>query len=169
MRTIELVKKDWSQEFNQEAKLLKETLGDIKINIHHIGSTAIPGIYAKPIIDMILEVADINKLDRFNKKFEALGYVPKGEYGIAGRRYFQKGGDLRTHHIHAFAIGNEEIARHVRFRDYLRANKAKANEYESLKLSLAKKFKHDPEKYWEGKNDLIKQLDIEALTSDTKS
>ncbi|MCP3929902.1 MAG: GrpB family protein [Bacteroidetes bacterium] len=169
MRTIELVKKDWSQEFNQEAKLLKETLGDIIINIHHIGSTAIPGIYAKPIIDMILEVADINKLDRFNKKFEALGYVPKGEYGIAGRRYFQKGGDLRTHHIHAFAIGNEEIARHVRFRYYLRANKAKANEYESLKLSLAKKFKHDPEKYWLGKNDLIKQLDIEALTSDTKS
>lgn len=139
VRKIELAEynPDWPVLFASEAKAIKAVLGASVINIHHIGSTAVPGLAAKPIIDILLEVADITALTRANP-LKTLHYQARGESGIAGRRYFIKGGSVRTHHLHGFITGDANIARHLAFRDYLRANPAAAAEYAEVKRNAAR-------------------------------
>jgi len=163
-RIIEVVdySKDWPELFQREVEKLREVFGELAVAIHHIGSTAINGIKAKPTIDIIIEVSDINKVDIYNKEMEALSYIPKGENGIVGRRYFQKGQPQHTHHVHVFQLGDEEIDRHIIFRDYLNSHPHIAEEYSSLKEKLALKYKHDGISYTEGKSDFIKKIDIDA-------
>ena len=115
--------------FEAEAGLVRSVLGNTAIAIHHIGSTAVAGLPAKPIIDMLFEVAVLQQLDGFNNTMVGIGYEPMGEFGIPGRRYFRKGGDNRIHQIHAFASGDFNLTRHLAFRDYLRTNPAAAAEY----------------------------------------
>jgi len=102
MRKIEVVPYDpmWTKAFEQEAEALKKALGENCVEVHHIGSTSVSGLSAKPVIDMIPVVRDITKVDEANEAMKALGYDPQGEYGIPFRRYFQKGGNNRTHHAH---------------------------------------------------------------------
>lgn len=128
---------------------------------HHIGSTAIPCIHAKPVIDMLLEVADLAALDRQQAQMEALGYLAKGENGIAERRFFLKynAAGVRTHHIHAFLIGSVQVKRHLAFRDYLRAHPQQAQAYSDLKCQLAKQYPTDIEQYLAGKDTFIKAID----------
>ena len=92
LKLIEVVpyEPNWPMEFEQEAGQIKKALGDNCIEIHHIGSTSIPNLAAKPIIDMIPVVLDISKVDSANAAMQALGYEAKGEYGMLFRRYFQK-------------------------------------------------------------------------------
>lgn len=92
---------------------------------------------AKPIIDMLIEVRSIEAVSQFDEQMKANGYTPKGENGIAGRRYFQKGGNKRTHHVHMYEQGNPAIERHLLFRDYLRAHPNIEKEYAVLKKRLA--------------------------------
>lgn len=81
---------------------------------------------------------NIRSIDNYNKEFEALGYEPKGEFGIAGRRYFRNGAKIRSHHIHIFREGNlNDIERHLAVRDYLRVHELSAFEYGKLKSKLA--------------------------------
>src|SRR5690606_37062128 len=81
---------DWPLVYKQEADLVSRAAGETFVRIHHIGSTAIPGIMAKPVIDMLLEVSAIEALDAQSEKFEMLGYEVMGEFGISGRRYFRR-------------------------------------------------------------------------------
>ena len=97
----------------EESEKIKNILNDIIIDIHHIGTTAIPGIKAKPVIDILVEVKDIEEVDQYNYKMEELEYEAMGEYGILKRRFFRKGKNNRTHHIHIFQTGNEEIKRRI--------------------------------------------------------
>jgi GrpB-like predicted nucleotidyltransferase (UPF0157 family) len=158
MRTIEVVEYDpsWPERFEEESNLLREKLGDIAVEVHHIGSTAVPGLAAKPIIDILIEVADLAALDARNRDMELIGYEPKGEFGIPGRRYFQKGGDNRTHQIHAFVAGDVNVSRHIAFRDYLRSNPGVAEEYGTLKKKVAETCDNDIEKYCDGKDAFVK-------------
>lgn len=158
MRTIEVVEYDpsWPERFEEESNLLRETLGDIAVEVHHIGSTAVPGLAAKPIIDILIEIADLAALDARNRDMELIGYEPKGEFGIPGRRYFQKGGDNRTHQIHAFVAGDVNVSRHIAFRDYLRSNPGVAEEYGTLKKKVAETCDNDIEKYCDGKDAFVK-------------
>lgn len=91
---IEIVGYDpaWEEKFNREARLIEEILGGELVAIHHIGSTAVKGLAAKPIIDIMPVVKDVSRADGFNARFEEIGYEAMGEFGIAGRRYFRKGG-----------------------------------------------------------------------------
>jgi GrpB-like predicted nucleotidyltransferase (UPF0157 family) len=140
-------------------------LGDVVVAIHHIGSTAIAGLPAKPIIDVLLEVKDIERLDRDTPRLEALGYEAKGEFGIPGRRYFRKDDarGIRTHHVHAFKAGNAHIARHLAFRDYMRAHPDEAQTYGALKQRLTHEHPHDSEAYIDGKDAFIKEQERRAL------
>ena len=95
--------------------------------------TSIPGIYAKPVIDILIGVVNINNIDKYNVEMDKLGYICKGEYGIKGRRFFMKGLYNRTHHIHIFQSDNPEILRHINFRDYLIAHSEEARIYSELK------------------------------------
>ena len=163
---IEIVGYDpaWEEKFNREARLIEEILGGELVAIHHIGSTAVKGLAAKPIIDIMPVVKDVSRADGFNARFEEIGYEAMGEFGLPGRRYFRKGGARRTHQIHAYQYDNvHEITRHLAFRDYLRENAGVRAAYEELKLALAKKFPHDIGAYCDGKDDFIKRAEAEAL------
>lgn len=163
-RRVEVVSynSNWKEMYKEESEKIKNILSDIIIDIHHIGSTAIPEIKAKPVIDILVEVKDIETVDRYNNKMEEFGYEVMGEYGIPKRRFFRKGGNKRTHHIHIFQTGNEEIERHINFKEYLIALQDKAREYSKLKEKLANKYSYDVENYTNGKNDFIKEIDRKA-------
>ena len=148
--------------YKEESEKIRNVLGDIIIDIHHIGSTAIPGIKAKPVIDMLIEVKDIEGVAQHNHKMKELGYEAMGEYGIPKRRFFRKGGNNRTHHIHIFQAGNEEIERHINFKEYLIAHPDKTREYSKLKEKLVHKYTYDVENYINGKSDFIKEIDRKA-------
>jgi len=149
----------WQQKFKEEAKKIEKIFKEIFVDIHHIGSTAVPLVKAKQIIDILVEVKDINKVENHNKAMEKLGYVALGEYGTPKRRFFQKGGNKRTHHVHIFEVGSPQIKRHIDFRDYLISNPKVAKEYSLLKEKLAKKYPYDIDKYQEGKDTFIKKID----------
>jgi GrpB-like predicted nucleotidyltransferase (UPF0157 family) len=130
--------------------------------LHHIGSTAVPGLAAKPIVDLLLEVTDLAALDQQTAALAALGYVNKGENGIAGRRYFYKNSaeqpQQRSHHLHAFVRGAPQIRQHLTLRDYLRGHPVAVAAYAALKLALAQQFPNDTQRYQAGKDHFIAQL-----------
>jgi len=155
---------DWPQQFAQAAQEIAAALGDRVVQIHHIGSTSIPGIYAKPVIDLLVEVDDINAVDAHNESLAAIGYEAMGEFGIPGRRYFRRdnAAGFRTHNAHTFATASPEIARHLTFRDYMIAHPDHAQTYSELKQKLAAQFPTDIEGYMDGKDSFIKAMDQQA-------
>jgi GrpB-like predicted nucleotidyltransferase (UPF0157 family) len=155
----------WRGQFEEEAGRIAAALGELVVRLHHIGSTAIPGIWAKPIIDMLLEVENIAGLDEHRSKLEVLGYEALGEFGIPGRRYFRKNdaAGVRTHQIHAFAAGSSQIEHHLAFRDYMREHHAAAQAYSALKQQLALAHPNDLEAYMKGKDPFIKEHEAKAL------
>jgi GrpB-like predicted nucleotidyltransferase (UPF0157 family) len=147
---------DWLEKYEIEAaKLMRIFLGEA-VQIHHIGSTSIPGMPAKPIIDMLMVVKDIQKIDDFNAIMENNGYTPKGENGIPGRRFFYKGDEMvHIYHLHVFQSGSSEIQRHLAFRDYLIAHPEEAQQYAKLKIGLSNQFPYNIDAYQDGKEELI--------------
>ena len=158
-RKIEVVayNPDWAKMFIDEKTALGALLENIAVSIEHIGSTSVDGLCAKPIIDMLVEVASLKALDDKSKALEAIGYEVKGENGIVGRRYFQKGGDDRTHHLHAFLSGDENLLRHRAFKDYLIAHPDIALEYAAIKQQAAQGCNNDSRMYMSLKNDFIEK------------
>jgi GrpB-like predicted nucleotidyltransferase (UPF0157 family) len=159
----------WIAAFTSAAKEAAPALGKNLLEIHHIGSTAIPGIYAKPIIDMLPVVADIAAVDQCISQMNSLGYESRGEYGIPGRRFFYRddSAGMRTHQIHAFQMGSPAITRHLAFRDFLRAHPDIALQYSELKRRLADAHPNDIEAYMDGKDAFIKEVQVKALAWDT--
>lgn len=154
----------WKSAFLSEADHIRDILGNELINVFHIGSTSVEGLKAKPIIDIMPVVNAIDRLDAYTGRFEELGYEALGEFGMPGRRYFRKGGDHRTHQIHAFQIDNLcDIERHLAVRDYLRAHPAVRREYGLLKSRLAERFPTDIESYSDGKADFVMAMEKESL------
>ena len=154
----------WPQLYRQEAEQIRAILRDNCVAIHHIGSTAVVGLCAKPVIDIMPVVVSLARVDAQKKAFEAIGYEVLGEFGIAGRRYLRKGGDERTHQLHIFEQGaDEQIERHLALRDYLRAHPQHAAVYGRLKRQLAQQFPWDIESYCDGKDDLVRKLEQAAL------
>ena len=161
-RDVELVphNPEWSRLADQEAERILEGINFPVIGIYHIGSTSVPGIKAKPILDFVLEVEDLEDVKKYHSNFIDLGYNSKGEFGIPGREFFTRdtNGD-RTHHLHVFQSGHPDIERHLVFRDYLRANPDAAREYENLKEELAKRFPKASGSYTEAKSEFILSMD----------
>lgn len=157
MRKIAVVPYDekWPEMFNAESFLIKTLLGDVATNIHHIGSTSVPGLSAKPVIDILLEVHDINELDKYIPAMVNAGYIARGENGISGRRYFIKGDDQRSHQVHAFSVGDIQILRHLAFRDYLRKNRNIAMAYAEIKRAAVLLYKNDAYRYSAFKTNFI--------------
>jgi GrpB-like predicted nucleotidyltransferase (UPF0157 family) len=154
---------DWPNAFAEEKRALEEILGSVADEIHHIGSTAVEGIAAKPIIDIMIEASSIEGVDKSTKEIEALGYEAKGEFGIAGRRYFRKSRDERTHQIHAYQTGDPNILRHVAFRDYLKAHANVRKQYQELKIKVAADCQNDMGRYCDGKDQFVRIHEAKAL------
>ncbi|MBI2786842.1 MAG: GNAT family N-acetyltransferase [Legionella longbeachae] len=149
----------WPIQFESEARAIKKALGDNCVEVYHVGSTSVPGLAAKPVIDMIPVVLDIMKVDKNTAAMQALGYEAKGEYGIPFRRYFQKGGNQRTHNIHIFEKGNSEIERHIKFRDWMITHPDDRDAYARLKKNLANQYPNDITAYCLGKDDFVAGID----------
>lgn len=166
MRKIEIVpyNPEWPRMFENEATLVRAAFGSNLVTLHHIGSTSVPGLSAKPILDMLAEVRDINAVDEINPAMTHLGYQALGEYGLPERRYFRKPSDeFHTHHVHAYQTGSGEVERHLAYRDYLRTHPADARAYAELKEKLARAFPFDATGYMNGKNSFVKDLERRAV------
>jgi len=123
----------WQARAESEIARLHESLPSLVVNVFHIGSTAIPHIHAKPIIDLLPVVRSVTELDDHVPAWQSLGYESWGEYGIAGRRYFTMADTAtgaRTVQLHCFQPESSQVERHVAFRDYLRAHPDQAAAYD---------------------------------------
>ncbi|CAI0942862.1 GrpB family protein [Serratia quinivorans] len=164
-RKITLVDYDinWPAKFEAEKQQIVNALDDCVVGCFHIGSTSVPGLAAKPVIDMLLIVSSLQILDRRQSVLEKIGYVAKGENGIAGRRYFYKGKQVRNYHLHAYEPTHPDIVRHLAFRDYLKNNPEIAEEYQRIKKQALISAKNSSGIYAELKDPFIKKHEAIAL------
>jgi GrpB-like predicted nucleotidyltransferase (UPF0157 family) len=177
-RVISVVDHDrtWSVAFEQEATALAGVFGRRLLRIHHIGSTSISGLCAKPIIDILIVLDQTATINSFNAAMETLGYRPRGECldatvpGTPGRFYFTKDQDgTRTHQVHVCADAHPEIVDKLAFRDYLRTHPVEAAAYGELKQRLALAHRDDNIGYMLGKDAFVKSLLAAARLSYTSS
>ncbi|UCG03342.1 MAG: GrpB family protein [Candidatus Heimdallarchaeota archaeon] len=147
----------WVQVYSKEKLQLEIAIGEQILNIQHIGSTAIPGMMAKPIIDIAVAVHDFKKAFKCVKPLKNLGYEYKGEFGIPNRHYFVKGSP-RVFHLHMLEISSQEWKNHLFFRDFLLQHPDKAKKYAELKKLLAQRFSADRDAYTEGKASFIIEI-----------
>jgi len=155
---------EWQDLYLAEEARLYGCIGDYVLDIQHVGSTSIPGLTAKPILDIAISVADFEEARYCIQPIERLGYRYHGEYGIPRRHYFTKG-DPMTHHVHMVESQSENWVTMISFRDHLRENSVLAEQYASLKLHLAKQFPRDRPAYQNGKEEFIRQV-LSAVCKD---
>ena len=155
----------WVKKYEEESLHIKDILSDNCIAIYHIGSTSVEGLAAKPIIDIMVAVRSLEKVDCVAEAFSKIGYEYLGEFGIEGRRYLRKGGDERTHQIHIFQADDwNNIGRHLAFRDYMRTHEKEREKYAQIKIELAKKFPYDIDGYCDGKENFVREMEEIALS-----
>jgi len=152
----------WPEMFAEAKARILEALDGLDVSVEHVGSTSVPLLAAKPIIDIMVVVPDAPIGKKTIAPLAVLGYEYRGELGIPGRLYFAKGGPPRTHHLHMYPHGHPESLRLLLFRDYLRTNPNAAHEYAELKRALAKRFRDDREAYTEAKSTFIKSIEADA-------
>jgi GrpB-like predicted nucleotidyltransferase (UPF0157 family) len=157
---IEVVRYDlaWPDRFRELAMPMRAALGDVALRIDHIGSTAVPGLDAKPIIDIQVSVADFDPLDAFRVALGRIGYVFRSENPERTKRYFRESPGQRRTHVHVRRSGSwaEQFA--LLFRDFLRAHADEAQRYAALKHSLAALYRTERDRYTEAKEPFIWEL-----------
>ena len=155
---------EWPARFHLEAERLGRLLGDELVAVHHIGSTSVPGLAAKPILDLLPLVRDITRVDGRTSALQEAGYQAWGEYGLPGRRYFTRDHEgHRTHNVHVYQADDPEVDRHLAFCAYLRAHEQARTEYEALKREAYAHHPADIAAYNAHKNAWIKQMERAAL------
>jgi len=157
---VEPYNPNWAKEFKRIEAFLLPHIGDLIIGIHHVGSTSVPGLSAKPIIDFDIEIADMNIFQKIKERLETLGYRHEGDYGIIGREVFKRNisDEFMGYHMYVCPSGSEEFKRHIKFRDSLRTDPDAVAEYGTLKMNLAAKYIDDIDAYVDGKAGLIKKI-----------
>jgi GrpB-like predicted nucleotidyltransferase (UPF0157 family) len=155
-------REEWHRLFADERDRLLDGIGGPSLPIEHIGSTAICGIAAKPILDIIIGTPEFLPEIPFVTDLEAIGYEYKGENGISERHYFGKG-EPRTVHLNVVRFGGQFWLSHLAFRDHLKNNRDAALEYERIKLSLAERFPNDREAYTKGKEEFVRSIIAHAM------
>ena len=159
----------WIAAFEEEAATLNRVFGKRAIEVHHIGSTAVPGLDAKPVIDILVVLDNTDDINSFDRGMEDIGYRVRGECvdapipGTPGRFYFTKvTNGVRSHHVHVCAKGHPEIFDKLAFRDYLRAHSSKAAAYGKLKRRIAAQYRFDNMVYMHAKDGFVKATLDEA-------
>lgn len=148
----------WKHAFEEEKQRLQAVVGDYVLDIQHIGSTAIPGGVAKPIIDIAIAVESFEDAFACVSPIEQIGYEYVGEHGIARRHYFVKRDPRTTHHVHMNEITSRDWKEQILFRDYLLAHPEAIDAYRALKFRLAEQFPLDRDAYTNGKEPFIRRI-----------
>lgn len=150
----------WKWSFLLIRKRLQRVLTTADALIHHIGSTAVEGLPAKPIIDIDIEIKTIHSFEDIKQKLYRLGYHHVGDQGIKGREVFKfkKWKLLPKHHLYVCVSGSPELKRHIAFRNYLLANSKTKEAYGKLKILAAKKHPYDMDAYLKMKGELINKV-----------
>lgn len=166
--TVRLVPHDpaWAALFAAEAGRLRAALGPaLPLALEHMGSTAVPGLAAKPILDLLGGYPPGAPVERWVRALVRAGYTHRGEQGIPGREFFRRG-EPRAYHLHLAVRDGSFWREHLAFRDALRARPAVRDAYAALKLELARRHPRDREAYIEGKGAFVRQVVAEALGRD---
>ncbi|PLT27998.1 GrpB family protein [Peribacillus deserti] len=145
----------WPDEFSRTAKVLREALGDKADRIDHIGSTSVPGLAAKPIIDIQISVKDLLELDTFRIPLERAGFLFRVENPERTKRYFREPTGTKRTHVHVRQSGSWAEQFSLLFRDYLRKHPEDCRRYEEVKHKLAKEYMFNREGYVNAKNPFI--------------
>lgn len=155
---------DWPRMAASHSEQLR-ALGPNILIVHHIGSTAVPGLAAKPIIDLMPLVADLAELDRGRGRIEGLGYNWRGEFGIPGRRFCILSGETGRSvvHLHFFKTDSPDVERHIAFRDYLRAHPEAAIAYQNEKRRARDLHPNDSNAYCDEKAEWVRKTEAAAL------
>jgi GrpB-like predicted nucleotidyltransferase (UPF0157 family) len=151
----------WPSQYEEEKDRILGAIGDVAVAIEHIGSTAVPGLGAKPIIDIMVAVSRLADAERCIDPLQEIGYEYVPEYNdvIPERRYFHKGPPgARTYHLHMVELTSGFWERHLLFRDFLRTHPKEARRYHELKKELAAKFGSDRDGYTEAKTSFIESV-----------
>ena len=150
----------WEQDFLLIEKELREALGELALRIEHVGSTAVRGLSAKPVIDIDVVIKDYSQFDNVVSSLKQIGYHHEGDLGIAGREAFKYTGKehLKKHHLYVCPLDSNELKRHTAFRDYLRSHPEAVREYSRIKETGARLYPYDIEKYIEYKSPFIESI-----------
>lgn len=153
MKRVEVVQYDpeWPELFAQLRERLLGSIGQAVLTIEHIGSTAVPGLATKPVIDLDVVIENQEAAAEVTAGLEALGYTHRGNLGIEGREAFRRPPGTAAHHLYLCERGSLPLRNHLAIRDYLRANPAAAQEYGELKQTLAARYPTDIDAYMRGK------------------
>lgn len=148
----------WQQEFADEHRLLSQRIGHLVLDIQHVGSTAVPGLSAKPIIDIAIAVRDGGKVRLLRGPLIAMGYLDRGDAGQNGGYLFVKESapQVRTHHVHVVTESDPQWRHYLLFRDRLIADAQLRESYLQLKIELSKRYANDRRSYTQGKADFIR-------------
>jgi GrpB-like predicted nucleotidyltransferase (UPF0157 family) len=133
-------------------------LGDTAVAIEHVGSTAVPGLAAKPVIDIDVVIDTERRLDEAITRLAALGYTHEGDLGVVGRAAFRAPPDAPPHHLYVVVARNDAHSQHIALRDYLRTHPVDAGRYGDLKRSLAERHRNDRAAYTEAKSGMVREL-----------
>ena len=167
---IEEYNDDWKNQYEQIKYILENSLSKA-IKFEHVGSTSITGMWAKPIIDIDVVIESINDFEKTKDELKIIGYLHEGDMGIIGREVFKKDNVIKNeildkvnHHLYVCTKDNEELKRHILFRDYLNKHNEVKIEYNNIKKAIIKKYgNEDREKYVEIKETEYKWFFEEVL------
>jgi GrpB-like predicted nucleotidyltransferase (UPF0157 family) len=148
----------WVLIFRQIRDFVLPVVSDLVIGIEHVGSTSVPGLAAKPIVDVDVVVSNEEDVRIAVQRLTALGYVHEGDLGVTGREAFVPPKSMTWHHLYIVTVDNLEYKRHILFRDYLRNNPLMAKQYGDLKVELAQRFHDDRGAYSVGKSDFVHEI-----------
>jgi GrpB-like predicted nucleotidyltransferase (UPF0157 family) len=160
--TVQVVpyRADWPNSFEQERRVLREHIGRHVLDIQHVGSTAVPGLDAKPIIDIAVGLASLSVIPRCRQPLCGLGYIDRGDSGTDGGYLFVKESapEVRTHHLHMVTMDDPQWSNYLRFRDMLRADDDLRTRYSELKNRLQEQVAQDRTAYTKAKQDFFRGL-----------
>lgn len=158
----------WREEFDRLKVIYIDSLGDLLVETHHIGSTAVRDLCAKPVIDIDLVIESYSSFQEVKEVLYGLGYGYEGDYGIEGREAFRRkdekvpwdGSELQKypHNLYVCPEDSRELKRHLVFRDHLREDEESRRRYSELKRRLVRKHRDDRESYTEGKTKFIERV-----------
>lgn len=156
---LEQYNSKWKEEYEKEEKLLKKVLGDKIIEIHHIGSTSIDGLKAKPVIDILIVINSLREITQIEELLKDYDYENRGQQGVSDRYFFAKGSEnARSHYIHFVEPKSSTYYNQVYFKRYLIEHPEYIKKYCDLKQELAEKYADERPKYTQGKNDFISEV-----------